>query len=66
MAKAAWLERRRAGLLPVPYFHAVFTLPHELNAATRHHRALIYVSCSDAWFRHPAVIGASNTAATVR
>ncbi len=42
MAKAAWLERRRAELLPVPYFHAVFTLPHELNATARHHPALIY------------------------
>jgi hypothetical protein len=42
MAKAEWLERRRAELLPVPYFHAVFTLPHELNATARHHPALIY------------------------
>jgi hypothetical protein len=42
MEKAAWLERRCAELLPVPYFHAVFTLPHELNATTRRHPALIY------------------------
>jgi hypothetical protein len=26
-----WLEARRAELLPVLYFHNVFTLPHELN-----------------------------------
>ena len=32
LAKARWLEARTAELLPVPYFHAVFTLPHELNA----------------------------------
>jgi len=32
VAKAKWLEARKAELLPVPYFHAVFTLPHELNA----------------------------------
>ncbi len=26
-----WLERQRESLLPVPYFHVVFTLPHSLN-----------------------------------
>lgn len=31
LAKAQWLEDRRADLLPVAYFHLVFTLPHELN-----------------------------------
>jgi hypothetical protein len=30
-AKEAWLAQRRRELLPVPYFHLVFTLPHELN-----------------------------------
>ncbi len=30
-AKEAWLIARRRELLPVPYFHLVFTLPHELN-----------------------------------
>src|SRR5262245_32328743 len=25
----AWLEERRHELLPVPYFHVVFTVPHE-------------------------------------
>ncbi len=29
-AKAAWLDARRKELLPVPYFHVVFTLPHTL------------------------------------
>jgi hypothetical protein len=29
-ARAAWLEARRGELLPVSYFHLVFTLPHEL------------------------------------
>jgi len=27
MARAEWLEARQAELLPVPYFHVVFTLP---------------------------------------
>jgi hypothetical protein len=26
-----WIEARKAELLPVSYFHTVFTLPHELN-----------------------------------
>jgi hypothetical protein len=30
-AKEAWLAARRRELLPVPYFHLVFTLPHSLN-----------------------------------
>ncbi len=28
LATAQWLEERQAELLPVPYFHNVFTLPH--------------------------------------
>ena len=31
MAKERWLEKRKAEVLPVMYFHNVFTLPHELN-----------------------------------
>lgn len=31
LTKARWIEARQAELLPVPYFHNVFTLPHELN-----------------------------------
>ena len=30
-AKEAWLAARQRELLPVPYFHLVFTLPHTLN-----------------------------------
>lgn len=30
-AKQEWLEARRAELLDVPYFHCVFTLPHDYN-----------------------------------
>jgi hypothetical protein len=30
-AKEAWLAARQRELLPVPYFHLVFTLPHALN-----------------------------------
>lgn len=31
LTKARWLEARKRDLLPVGYFHNVFTLPHELN-----------------------------------
>ncbi|MGB5080713.1 MAG: IS91 family transposase [Burkholderiales bacterium] len=30
-AKEAWLAARAREVLPVPYFHLVFTLPHDLN-----------------------------------
>ncbi|MBL8482339.1 MAG: IS91 family transposase [Rhodocyclaceae bacterium] len=31
LAKERWLAARAAELLPLPYFHVVFTLPHALN-----------------------------------
>jgi|SRR5262245_5875327 len=31
LAKARWLEKQKLELLPVGYFHLVFTVPHELN-----------------------------------
>jgi hypothetical protein len=31
LVKEKWLGARKAELLPCPYFHNVFTLPHELN-----------------------------------
>lgn len=34
-ARAKWLAAQQALLLPVEYFHIVFTLPHELNALLR-------------------------------
>jgi Putative transposase/Transposase zinc-binding domain len=30
--KVQWVEARKAELLPVPYFHLVLTVPHDLNA----------------------------------
>lgn len=45
LTKASWLQKRQQELLPVPYFHNVFTLPHELNrlilASERNRRALL-------------------------
>jgi len=31
LAKAKWLDKQTSELLPVGYYHLVFTLPHELN-----------------------------------
>jgi hypothetical protein len=41
-AKEQWLDRQRLQLLPVPYFHVVFTLPHALNGMIRANAALLY------------------------
>ena len=41
-ASARWLEARRADLLPIPYFHVVFTLPHALNALAQGNPRIIY------------------------
>jgi hypothetical protein len=32
MPRERWLEKRKDEILPLNYFHVVFTLPHELNA----------------------------------
>ena len=42
LRKQQWLEARRAELLPVPYFHVVFTLPHRLNPLVRANRARLF------------------------
>ena len=40
-AKEKWLDARSAELLPVQYFHVVFTLPHALNALIDANRRLL-------------------------
>ena len=42
VAKERWLAARKADLLPIPYFHVVFTLPHALNALAQGHPRVIY------------------------
>jgi hypothetical protein len=37
-----WIMEREAELLEVPYFHIVFTLPHELNALAMKHPKEVY------------------------
>jgi hypothetical protein len=41
-ARARWLADREAELLPVPYFHVVFTLPTPVAAIAFHNKAAVY------------------------
>jgi hypothetical protein len=37
-----WLASQEKALLPVPYFHLVFTLPHELNRLIEQNQRVLY------------------------
>ena len=41
-ARDRWVAKRQAEVLPVGYFHVVFTLPHELSALTLQNKTAIY------------------------
>ena len=41
-ARAAWLADRQAELLPVPYFHVVFTLPSAAAEIAFQNKAAVY------------------------
>lgn len=40
--REAWIQAREEELLPVPYFHVVFTLPQEINPLCLHAPAKVY------------------------
>jgi Putative transposase/Transposase zinc-binding domain len=42
LARAQWLLDRQAELLPVPYFHVVFTMPAQIAAIALQNKALVY------------------------
>lgn len=42
LAKARWLEARLADLLPVAYFHVVFTLPEQLAPLALQNKRVVY------------------------
>jgi len=42
LTKERWIMDREAELLPVPYFHVVFTLPEELNEVVIHNREKLF------------------------
>src|SRR5260370_39340609 len=41
-ARAEWLAARQADLLPIPYFHVVFTLPAPVAAIAFQNKAIVY------------------------
>src|SRR5271156_5088852 len=42
LARLQWLADRRTELLPVPYFHVVFTVPAPIAAVALQNKALVY------------------------
>ena len=48
MEQRKWLERRRETILPVPYFHLVFTLPAELRKVVATNRERMFALMFDA------------------
>jgi hypothetical protein len=42
LTRAQWVEARQAELLPVPYFHVVFTLPAQLAGIAFQNKAVVY------------------------
>jgi Putative transposase/Transposase zinc-binding domain len=42
LARARWLQARLADLLPVEYFHVVFTLPEQLAAVALQNKRVVY------------------------
>jgi hypothetical protein len=46
--KQEWIAKRETELLPVPYFHVVFTLPSVLNSLALHQPKAVYDALFDA------------------
>lgn len=42
LAKARWLENRKSEILPVDYFHIVFTLPHHFSSLALQNKRTVY------------------------
>ena len=40
--KEIWVDKRRSKVIDSPYFHVVFTLPHELNPLIYYNQKLLY------------------------
>jgi hypothetical protein len=48
LKREQWIENRMSELLPTPYYHLVFTLPHELNPLIIRNRKLLFKLLFDA------------------
>jgi hypothetical protein len=42
LTKALWLEQRKADLLPVSYFHVVFSVPEQIGALAFQNKKVVY------------------------
>jgi len=42
LARASWIRKRTEELLPVGYFHVVFTIPSEFNLLVHYNREMLY------------------------
>lgn len=65
MKRETWMEDRKNELLPTPYYHVVFTLPHELNSLILGNRKTMFTAlfekCSKTLLNHgnnPEFLGA--------
>lgn len=66
-ASKKWIAKQQANLLPVSYFHVVFTLPEELNLVFKYNRVLLYdlffKTCAEvlqSFFADPQYLGAKG------
>ena len=50
--KEIWVDKRREEVINAPYFHVVFTLPHELNPLIYCNQMLLYGLFTDAVPKH--------------
>ena len=63
--KLKWVAARLSELLPIPYYHTVFTMPHSLNDLALYNKELIYdifseppARCSTPLHKTPRFLGA--------
>ncbi len=64
--RVQWIEARESELLPVPYFHVVFTLPDELNTLALHKPEIVYDALfKSAWETVEAFTGKDNKAGMI-
>ncbi|KVO84247.1 transposase [Burkholderia ubonensis] len=42
LARAQWLDDRQSDLLPVPYFHVVFTIPEQIASIAFQNKGVVY------------------------
>ncbi len=72
VAKERWIMEREKELLDVPYFHIIFTLPHEFNPLGKKHPNMVYGALFraswktiDTFARDPVHIGAKTGMSSV-